>query len=115
MDAHKGVEVERVHMAVPAGESSWLLHGFWTGRAALLCRGLRGNAASMAMGESQGCHGGQLSCCVPPGPRGHGRRGSPIASLQLGVGNSSMKDALFPLNERRSGPGVEEGLLSCSR
>lgn len=51
MDAHKGVEVERVHVAVPAGESSWLLHGFWTGRAALLCRGLGGNPASMAMGD----------------------------------------------------------------
>lgn len=54
-------------MAVPAVESSWLLDGVWTGRAALLCHGLKGNRGGITMGGSQGCCGGQLSCCVPSG------------------------------------------------
>lgn len=51
----------------------------------------------------------------PIWPRGDGRRGCPIASPHLGVGNSSTEGALFLQNEWCFGPGLEEGLLRGSR
>lgn len=86
-------------MAVPAVESSWLLDGVWTGRAALLCHGLRGNPGGMTMGGLSGLLWGPTVLLCPIWPRGDGRSGCPIASPHLGVGNSSTEGALFLLNE----------------
>lgn len=62
------------------------------------CSAMGGHPGDTTMGGSQGCHRGQLSCCVPRGPR-DGRRGGPVAFSHLGAGSGSMEDALFPLNE----------------
>lgn len=66
-----------------------------SGLGALFCHGLVGNPSDVTMGGSQGCHGGQLSCSVPPGLR-DGRRGGPVAFSHLGLGGGSIEDALFP-------------------
>lgn len=108
MDAHKGAEVERVHVAVPAGESSWLMDGVdWESSPALPWTW--GEPWWRDHGGLSGLPWGPAVLLCPIWAKRRWNRGGPTAYPHLGLGNSSREDALFPLNEHALGQGWKRG------